>query len=205
VSGQLYFLTGGLALLGLAAWQDLRSKRVSLWLIWALYSIGFLSALLSGHLWVAVAAWFVGLLSNLKIARRIKIASALLALVAVAVFWHSQPDMLLPLAAIFCAWLLWEFHIWGGADATLAVALTALFPTALFVQTLLFTLTLGCTLVLLARWRGQALMALAVNWLRLRAGALPERKELEQHGDPAVWMLALTLALYGLVLIAEVA
>lgn len=133
----IFHLMVTLALLW-SAWSDWRTRHVPYPLLWGLLAIGAGSALWRGQWWLVSAIAVATLTSSLiflPAAMRRSLAGLLLFSGA------CIPDRLQALIVILIAlfWLAYESGWIGGADAVIALSLLALFPTPMFVASLLIS------------------------------------------------------------------
>ncbi len=185
------------AALGCAAYVDWRTMRVPFPLMWSILIVGVVVAAFHQQ-WivviVAVAAAVISSLPFVPVHARFGLA---VGLAGVSLFFASTDRDVAVTAIVICfIWLLFEFDFIGGADATIAIGLLAMFHSAAFVALLALTTLTGSLLMLIARHRlgaGRVLLDAVVNlWT-----GVPTAQDLEQSGMPAVWKIALAGVLFA--------
>ncbi len=183
--------------LGCGAYVDWRTMRVPFPLMWSVLIVGVAVAAFHQQ-WIvvtaAVAAAVISSLPFLSAHLRIGLAAGF-GLVTVARFAY-QP-VAVTVIAICLVWLLFEFNFVGGADATIAIGLLAMFHSAAFVGLLAVAALAGSLLMLIVRYRlgaGRVLLRAAVNLWKMKPLTA---QDLEKNGMPAVWKIALAGALYA--------
>ncbi len=186
------------AALGYAAYVDWRTMRVPFPLMWSILIAGAAVAA-SERQWlaltVAVAAAVISSLPFVHTYHRRALATSLIGMFSVY-HWtgHDGAETAL---AICVVWMLFELNFIGGADATIAIGLLAMFHTVAFVELLAVTVLAGSLLMLIARYRlgtGRVLLGAVSNLWKMQP---PTAQDLEQTGQPAVWKIALAGALYA--------
>jgi len=173
------------ALLVYAAWIDLKTRKVPFIVMWSVYGWGVIDAWQAREWAVFGMALAAGLLSSIGMKRIWRLWFALLAGIPVYFFRYAT-DTAAAMGLIWCAWLAFEFGLVGGADSTILIGLTAMFPTRAFVV-LAVAVILAGHLFLIFRRHGRKLFGV----LGAHAAALLVRTPLPGSMEPAIWMLAI--------------
>ena len=186
------------AALGYAAYVDWRTMRVPFPLMWSILIVGVAVAAFERQWTVVIVAVAAAVISSLTFLTVPYLRIALIIGIGFSVWLATdQTDVVTATVIAICfVWLLFEFNLVGGADATIAIGLLAMFHSAAFVALLaLMTLT-GSLLMLIARYRlgaGRVLLRTATHiWT-----GVPTAQDLEQNGMPAVWKIALAGVLFA--------
>jgi len=152
----------------------------------------------------ALTAWLVVLSVIDRRQRRVPNVLVLPVMVG-ALIWqvyfsltNRSSAVLLAVAAWLVLFGLWRAHIFGGGDAKLLMALTAMFPTTQFLLLLSFVkLIVSVPLLIHKVVRRGGLSALRGVRERLaRREVLPREEELETQGRPHCWSYALSGVIY---------
>jgi len=190
-----------IALLIVAAAQDLQTREVSGWLTLPplLATVAWRAA--TGG-WVLLAAFIVIALFSERIVCRGRgpaLAALMAGLVAVSYVLPGSPAYW-TLLGWLAAWLLWEFNVIGGADVKLMMLLVAVYPyPSMFFLILLAKLVAGLIVPAALYGRSVAKRLFSVALLVLVARQMPDRETLEREGLPAVFVY--TMAGVGYVLV----
>ncbi|MBC8255016.1 MAG: prepilin peptidase, partial [Ardenticatenia bacterium] len=179
-----------IALLIVAAAQDLQAREVSGWLTLPplLATVAWRAA--TGG-WVLLAAFAVIALFSERIVCRGRgpaLAALMAGLVAVSCFLPGSPTYW-TLLGWLAAWLLWEFNVIGGADVKLMMLLVTVYPyPSMFFLILLAKLVAGLIVPAALYGRNVAKRLLSIAFLVLVARQMPDRETLEREGLPAVFV-----------------
>jgi Flp pilus assembly protein protease CpaA len=183
-----------LALLLVGTWSDFKhNQRVPFWVMYGLLAGGATGALVHGQWLAAVAALAVALASSapdLVLPRGARIALSLAGAFGASALADGNLNLTIGLIGMFSAWLLWELHFMGGADATAMVALLAFYSHAGFLWWLLAVTAASGLVELALRFWGTAPLLVLQSAQRLATGRVPTRQELETQGTASLWRFA---------------
>ncbi len=183
------------AALGYAAYVDWRTMRVPFPLMWSILIAGAAVAAFEGQwlaLMVALAAAVISSLPFVQPFHRRALATSLIGMFSLYQ-WNGHDGA--ETALVICVvWMLFELNFIGGADATIAIGLLAMFHTVAFVELLAVMVLAGSLLMLIARYRLGAVRVLLGAVCKMKP---PTAQDLEQTGQPAVWKIALAGAMYA--------
>lgn len=196
----LTLLLLGLLLFG--TWSDFKHNQfVPFWVMYALLVVGAFAALVHGQWPVGVAALTVAFVSSLPdrvLPRQVRIALAALGAFGSAVLANNNLNVAISLIGMCAAWLLWELHFIGGADATAMVALLAFYPAGAFLWWLLAVTAVGGLFELALRFRGAAPLLVLQSAQRLATGHVPSQQDLETQGTASLWRFAAAATAYAI-------
>ena len=189
------------AALGYAAYVDWRTMRVPFPLMWSILIVGVVVAAFERQWTVVIVAVAAAVISSLAFLAVVYLRIALIIGIGFSVWLATdQTDAVTATVIAICfVWLLFEFNLVGGADATIAIGLLAMFHSAAFVALLAITTLGGSLLMLIARHRlgaGRVLLGAAVNLWKMKPLTVYDY-DLEQNGMPAAWKIALAGVLFA--------
>ena len=201
VGGSLFLQLALVALLIIAAAQDLKTKEVSGWLTLFPLLVTVAWRVASGG-WVLLVAFVIIALFSERIVCRGRVpalATIVTGLAAVFFFLPGSPSYW-TLLGWLAAWLLWEFNVIGGADVKLMMLLVTVYPDpGMFFLILLAKLVAGFIVPAALHGRLVAKRLFSAAFLVLAARQMPDRETLEREGLPAVFVYTMAGVAYVLI------
>lgn len=199
--GALWLQLALITLLAVAAAQDLRRKEVSNWLT--------LLPLLAAVAWrTAAGEWalLLALALTALFSERALCQGRNPSLAAVA-FGFLATFFLLPASPSYwtllgwlAAWLMWELHLIGGADAKLMMVLVTVYPDPRMLFLIVWAKGIaGLVVSAVLHGRRAVRRFVSAAWRVLVARQPPDRETLEQEGLPAVFVYTMAGLAYPLV------